>query len=217
MIMNNAVNAKVLTVGIAGGSCGGKTVLTDNIRKNFSGGICVLHQDNYYKHRADLSFEERAGLNYDCPAAFDTELLIRHIEALSEGRGVMTPLYDFGAHLRKTETAEAAPAPVVIAEGILVLADERLRELLDVKIFVDSDADERLARRILRDASERGRDAESVIKQYLTTVKPMHELYVEPCKMFADIIVNGGRNPAAIGFLANVIGRYRPQTLPFAQ
>ena len=194
--------SKVLTIGIAGGTGSGKTTITRRIQRCFGNGVCTLYHDNYYKSRDDISLEERARLNYDEPAAFDTDLLVSQLRQLRNGESVRCPVYDFTVHNRSDKTLLVRPAPVILVEGILILADPALCDALDIKVFVDTDADVRILRRIVRDVRDRGRSLESVVNQYLTTVKPMHELYVEPSRRRADVIVpQGGHNEVAMELL----------------
>ena len=193
---------KVLTIGIAGGTGSGKTTITRRLQRTFGRNICTLYHDNYYKARNDIPLEERSRLNYDEPAAFDTELMVRHLRQLQNGESILCPVYDFTVHNRSERTVRVDPAPVILVEGILILADPALCAAMDIKIFVDTDADVRILRRIVRDVRDRGRSLESVVNQYLTTVKPMHEMYVEPSRRQADIIVpEGGRNEVAMTLL----------------
>lgn len=160
--------------------------------------MSILYHDNYYKQHDDMPYEERCRLNYDHPDAFDTELLIADLQALRRGEAVHSPTYDYTVHNRAAETVEVRPARVILVEGILVFVDPALRELMDIKLFVDTDADVRILRRIMRDVKKRGRSLDSVVQQYLTTVKPMHEQFVEPSKRYADLIVpEGGKNKDA--------------------
>jgi len=185
-------------IGIAGGTGSGKTTLTEHLVSRFGDDIAVVHHDNYYK-RQDCSFEERCKQNYDHPDAFDTDLMIRDLKKLKAGETIYCPVYDYAIHNRTDETVEIKPAKVVIVEGILIFQSKELRDLLDIKIFVETDADVRILRRIVRDVKERGRTLDSVVSQYLTTVKPMHEQFVEPSKRKADLIVpEGGRNLVAL-------------------
>ncbi|MCQ2413829.1 MAG: uridine kinase [Clostridia bacterium] len=198
-----------LTVGIAGGSGSGKTTLTNGLAARFHEKAALLRHDDYYKAHDDLTPEERAALNYDCPEAFDTDLLIEHIKTLRSGKPVESPIYDFTVHNRTDKTRTVNPAPVILVEGILIFADRELADLLDLKIFVETDPDVRLVRRIMRDVKRRERTLESVVEQYLSTVKPMYETYVEPSKKLADIIVpEGARNPAAFEMLADRIDKH---------
>ncbi len=193
---------KTLTIGIAGGTGSGKTTITRRLQKRFGGSVCTLYHDNYYRSRDDIPFEERKRLNYDEPAAFETELLIRQLRELKEGKTIRCPTYDFTVHNRAADTLTVRPAPVILVEGILIFENETLCREMDVKVFVDTDADVRILRRIVRDVRDRGRSLESVVNQYLTTVKPMHERYVEPSRRRADIIVpEGGRNEVAMSLL----------------
>ena len=187
-----------IIIGVAGGTGSGKTTLTRRLKERFGDEMTVISHDNYYKAHDDMTYEERSRLNYDHPDAFDTDLLVEHIKALRAGETVACPVYDFTQHNRSKETLLIAPTGVIVVEGILIFADSKLRDLMDVKIFVDTDADVRILRRIVRDVRKRGRSLESVVTQYLTTVKPMHEQFVEPSKRFADVIVpEGGKNRAA--------------------
>ena len=180
-----------LIIGIAGGTGSGKTTLVENLKEQFGADISVLPHDNYYAAHHDMSLEERQALNYDHPAAFDTDL--------KAGKTVQCPVYDYAIHDRTEETLTLAPNKVILVEGILIFENKALRDLMDIKIFVDTDADVRILRRILRDVKERGRTLESVMEQYLTTVKPMHEQFVEPSKRYADVIVpEGGKNLVAL-------------------
>ena len=192
----------VMTIGIAGGTGSGKTTITRRLLQKFSSNVSVIYHDNYYKAHNDLNYEQRSLLNYDCPDAFDTELMLRDLKRLRAGEAIRCPVYDYTIHNRSEKTVLVKPSPVVIVEGILILQDPRLCELLDIKIFVDTDADVRILRRIVRDVRGRGRSLESVVDQYLTTVKPMHEMYVEPSKRNADIIIpEGGHNLVAMDML----------------
>ena len=192
----------IMIIGIAGGTGSGKTTLTQRIKEAFHDNVVVLSHDYYYKSNSNLSFEERTKLNYDHPNAFDTDLLVEHMQALREGKTIHHPVYSFVEHTRLEETVEVKPAKVIILEGILIFENKELCDLMDIKVFVDTDADLRLARRILRDVRERGRSMESVIDQYTTTVKPMHEEFVEPSKKYADVIIpEGGFNSVAVQML----------------
>lgn len=199
-----------ILIGIAGGSGSGKTTLADRLMECFGQDeVSILRHDSYYRRHDDMTYEERTKLNYDSPEAYETELLCRHIEMLKRGEPVDVPVYDFTIHNRSDKTERVEPAPVIVLEGILIFADPRLLELMDIKIYVDTDADERILRRLRRDVRDRGRSIDSVIGQYLGTVKPMHELYVEPSKRAADIIVpRGGENAVALEML---IDRVRKQ------
>lgn len=189
---------KPLIIGIAGGSGSGKTTLAERIALHFGDVVATLRHDDYYKEQKGLSLAERAAINYDHPDAFDTDLLIAHITALSNGQAIEAPIYDYTVHDRSAKTRRVEPRDVVLLEGILILENEVLRSLLDIKLFVDTDADVRILRRITRDVKGRGRSLDSVIGQYLATVKPMHEAFVEPSKKYADLIVpEGGQNAVA--------------------
>ena len=188
---------KTTVIGIAGGTGSGKSTFTNRLKAAFGDQVTVLYHDNYYRARDDVPFEERKKINYDHPDAFETELLLEQLKRLKEGRAIDCPVYDYTQHNRSRQVLRIEPRPVVLLEGILVLADPRLRELLDIKIYVEADADERILRRVMRDVKERGRDIEGVVQQYLTTVKPMHYLYVEPTRSLADLVINSGRNETA--------------------
>ena len=200
---------KVLVIGIAGGTGSGKTTLMKNLIARFGDVVTVLSHDNYYRRHDELTYEERSALNYDEPAAMETELMVRHLDALRHGQEIDCPVYDFTVHNRSDETIRVVPKKVIIVEGILIFADEDLRDLMDIKIFVDTDADVRLCRRIKRDVNKRGRSLESVLTQYQTTVKPMHEKYVEPSKKYADLVVpEGGKNFVALDMIMDRIQRH---------
>ena len=192
-------------IGIAGGTGSGKTTLTEHLARRFGADISVVHHDNYYK-RQNVPFEIRCLQNYDHPDAFDTDLMIEHLKALKAGQAIECPVYSYTDHNRTDETVTIRPTKVVIVEGILIFADKALRDLLDIKIFVETDADVRILRRALRDVEERGRSMQSVVQQYLTTVKPMHEQFVEPSRKFADIVVlEGGHNLVALDMIVQRI------------
>ncbi len=191
--------SNIMVIGIAGGSGCGKTTITQSLIDRFGGEVSVIHHDNYYKAHHDIPFEERRLLNYDHPSAFDTDLLIEHIRALRAGQPIRCPVYDYSIHDRTEETITVYPTRVIIVEGILIYENPELCGLMDIKIYVDADADVRILRRIRRDVLERGRSLDSVITQYLSTVKPMHEQFVEPSKRRADVIVpEGGHNLVAL-------------------
>ena len=193
---------QVMVIGIAGGTGSGKTTITRRLMQRFGGDVSVIYHDNYYKAHHDMPYEERAKLNYDHPDAFDTDLLIQAVRDLKAGKTVTCPVYDYTVHDRSSETITVRPARVVIVEGILIFENRELCDLMDIKVFVDTDADVRILRRIIRDVRDRGRSLESVVNQYLNTVKPMHERYVEPSKRNADIIVpEGGHNRVALELL----------------
>ncbi len=204
---------KILVIGIAGGTGSGKTTLMKNLIARFAGDVTVLSHDNYYKRHDELPYEERCKLNYDEPAALETDLMARHLEALRRGESILCPVYDFTVHNRSDETVRIVPQRVIIVEGILIFENRQLRDLMDIKIFVDTDADVRLCRRIKRDVNKRGRTLESVLLQYQQTVKPMHEKYVEPSKRFADIVVpEGGKNTVALDMIMLTIQRHLEQS-----
>jgi len=189
----------MMMIGIAGGTGSGKTTITNCLVDRFGGDVSVVHHDNYYKAHHDMPYEERCLLNYDHPDAFDSERMIADLRALKRGETIFCPVYDYTIHDRSDRTVEIRPTPVVIVEGILIYALPELCRELDIKIFVDTDADVRILRRIQRDVQERGRSLDSVISQYLTTVKPMHEQFVEPGKKRADVIIpEGGQNLVAL-------------------
>lgn len=199
----------IMIIGIAGGSGSGKTTLTYKIKVAFEDKVVVLSHDYYYKANSELSYEERTKLNYDHPNAFDTDLLIEHVRALKSGQAIKHPVYSFVEHTRLDELVEVQPAKVVIVEGILIFENKELCDLMDIKVFVDTDADVRIVRRLLRDVKERGRDIDSVIDQYLNTVKPMHEQFVDPSKKRADIIIpEGGFNSVALNMLMDQVGNF---------
>ncbi len=200
--MNN-----ILVIGIAGGSGSGKTTLLKNLIETFGEDVAVLSHDNYYKRHDDLSYEERTLLNYDEPDAFDTSLMVYQLDCLCHGEAIECPVYDYTVHNRSNQTIHVEPRPVIIVEGIMIFENAQLRDLMDIRIFVDTDADIRICRRIKRDVNKRGRTLESVIAQYQATVKPMHEKYVEPSKKYASIVVpEGGKNLVALDM---IIGRIR--------
>ncbi|MBR6004156.1 MAG: uridine kinase [Lachnospiraceae bacterium] len=199
----------ILIIGIAGGTGSGKTTITNKLVDKFGGDVSVIKHDNYYKEHHDMAYEERSKLNYDHPNSLDTDLMIEHIKALKEGKSVECPVYDFTIHDRSDETVTIKPTKVLIIEGILIFQDKRLCKEMDIKIFVDTDADVRILRRILRDVKERGRSLDSVVDQYLATVKPMHETYVEPSKKNADIIIpEGGHNIVALDMVIDRVNAH---------
>ena len=198
-----------MIIGIAGGSGSGKTTLARNIINHFEGRVSILRHDDYYRSQKDISVEERAKLNYDHPDAFDNDLLIDHLDALSKGHHIDSPIYDYSIHDRSDNTRYVESTDVIILEGILIFAISEVLERLNMKIYVDTDADVRILRRIIRDVKKRGRTLDSVVTQYLTTVKPMHEAFVEPSKKYADIIIpEGGKNPVAYGMIIDRITTY---------
>ena len=191
-----------MLIGIAGGTGSGKTTLTRHLKEHFGGDVTVIGHDSYYKRQEGKTYEERAQVNYDHPNAFDTELLIQHLRELKAGRSIQCPVYSYADHNRTDQTVTITPTKVIIVEGILIFQNPTLREMFDIKIFVETDADERILRRCLRDVEERGRTLQSVVNQYLTTVKPMHEKYVEPSRKYADIVVlEGGHNLVALDII----------------
>ena len=195
-----------LFIGIAGGSGSGKTTLAERLAEHFGDRLSLLRHDDYYKAQSDLTLEERATLNFDHPDAFDSSLLVQHLGALRQGQDVLCPIYNYSQHDRSAETRLVKANEVIVLEGILIFENPEIRDRLDIKIFVDTDADVRIIRRIKRDVSCRGRDLDSVISQYFATVKPMHEAFVEPSKRYADIIVpEGGMNRVALEMIAQRI------------
>ena len=197
---------KPMIVGVAGGTGSGKTTLAAHIAKSFGDGVAVITHDSYYRLQQGMTYEQRCLTNYDHPDAFETDLLCAHLDALCRGESVDVPVYDYTIHNRSDQTVCVKPAPLIVLEGILIFSDADLRERMDLRIFVDTDADERILRRILRDTKERARSLDSVVSQYLTTVKPMHEAFVEPFKRYADVIVpGGGNNPVALEMIVQCI------------
>lgn len=196
-----------ILIGITGGTGSGKSTIAQEIYKKFGEQcIAMIEQDSYYRDQSEISFEERVKTNYDHPDAFDTALLIKHLKKLLSGQAVEKPIYDFEVHNRKKETVRVEPRDIIILEGILILQEMEIRNLLDIKIYVDTDADVRIIRRLLRDINERGRTVDSVINQYLNVVRPMHMQFTEPTKRYADIIIpEGGHNKVAIDIIvANI-------------
>ena len=199
----------ILVIGIAGGTGSGKTTLMKNLVEKFRDHVTVLSHDNYYKRHDELTYEQRCGLNYDEPAALETDLMARHLDQLRRGEAIDCPVYDFTVHNRSEETVHIVPRQVIIVEGILIFENQPLRDLMDIRIFVDTDADVRLCRRIKRDVNKRGRSLESVLTQYQQTVKPMHEMYVEPSKKHAHVVVpEGGKNVVALDMIMGRIARH---------
>lgn len=203
----------MLIIGIAGGTGSGKTTVARSVIERLGFGsekVTFISQDNYYKDHSELSMAERERINYDHPFAFDNELLIEHLKCLKDGITAYAPVYDFTVHARSTDsTVELKPNNIVIIEGLHVLSDEKLREQLDIKVFVDTDPDVRILRRVLRDIEERGRTIQSIHQQYLTTVKPMHEAFIEPSKKYADLIIpEGGHNEVGIQLLFVLTEKY---------
>ena len=197
---------KPMIVGVAGGTGSGKTTLAEHIAKAFGDSVTVIAHDSYYRLQVGKTYEERCLTNYDHPDAIETDLLRAHLDALCCGESVEVPVYDFTVHNRSDATVTVQPTPLIVLEGILIFSDAELRDMMDLRVFVDTDADERILRRILRDTKERARSLDSVIAQYLTTVKPMHEAFVEPFKRYADVIVpGGGNNPVALEMIVQCI------------
>ena len=199
----------ILVIGIAGGSGSGKTTLMNNIVSRFEEDITVLSHDSYYKRHDEMTYEERCQLNYDEPAALETDLMVRHLDSLRNGEAIDCPVYDFTVHNRSDEVVRVNPSRIIIVEGILIFENEDLRNLMDIRIFVDADADIRLCRRVKRDVNKRGRSLESVLTQYQQTVKPMYEKYVEPSKKYAHILVpEGGKNTIAQEFIISLLEKH---------
>lgn len=196
-----------IIIGIAGGSGSGKSTFTNRIKKYFGDEVVILYHDNYYRRQDGIPFEKRVSVNYDHPDSLETDLLVEHLKQLKEGKSIECPVYDYSQHNRSSEVIRIDPKPVILVEGILLLADPRIRELLDIKVYVEADADERILRRISRDVKERGRDLDGIIEQYLTTVKPMHYLYVEPTRSKADIVINSGKNDVAFDLFVSKIAQ----------
>lgn len=194
-----------IVIGVAGGSGSGKSTFTNRIKDYFGDDVVVLYHDNYYRRQDGVPFEQRVTVNYDHPDSLETELLVEHLKQLKEGKSIECPVYDYTKTYRSDKVIRIDPKPVILVEGILLLADPRVRDLLDIKVYVEADADERILRRISRDVEERGRDLNGIIKQYLTTVKPMHYLYVEPTRSKADIVINSGKNDIAFDLFVSKI------------
>lgn len=198
---------KPYIIGIAGGSGSGKSTFAMKIKESFPSDVSLISCDNYYIPHDDLPLESRAHLNYDAPEALEFDLMVKHLEELKSGRAALCPVYDFSLHTRTDKVSKIEPRPIILIDGILIFHNPALRECMDLKIYVETDADERILRRAKRDMQERGRDLDSVIDQYLTTVKPMHNTYVNPTKVFADIILNGGKNEQAFQLVRAQIER----------
>ena len=203
-----------IIIGIAGGTGSGKSTLTERLRDHFGQNeVSVINHDSYYKRHDELPYAERCKLNYDHPDSFDTELMVKHLQALRRGKAVEVPVYNYAINNRSDQTITVRPAPVIIVEGILIFTSPELCDLMDLKVFVDTDADVRILRRIVRDVKARGRTLDSVVTQYLTTVKPMHEQFVEPSKRKADLIVpEGGRNEVALDMLIKWVSNHLAKT-----
>lgn len=200
---------KPIVIGIGGGTGSGKTTLVNRIKERFGKDVCVVSHDSYYKDHPELPLAERKKLNYDQPDAFETDLMVRDVEALRRGESIFCPVYDYSIYNRSGKTIRIDPAKVILLEGIMIFENKALRDLMDIKVFVDADADVRLLRRLARDVNTRGRTLESVMQQYLETVKPMHEQYVEPTKKFCDIVVpGGGQNQVALDLLISRIAAH---------
>lgn len=202
------MKSNTLIIGVAGGTGSGKSTFTQNLKHAFGDNLTILYFDNYYKNRSTVPEAERKHINYDCPDALDTNLLIEHVKLLRKGVAIECPQYDFATHTRKPDFKLIHPNQILVVEGILAFHDLELRNLFDIKIYVDSDADERILRRTMRDIQTRGRKLEDVVLQYLNTVKPMHNLYVEPTKQYADIIITGGLNPTALDVIISKLKLY---------
>lgn len=199
---------KPLIIGIAGGSASGKSSISEQLKERYeqSGSVVIIRQDDYYKDQSEKTMEERVKTNYDHPFAFDNELLVANLQVLLKGEAIQKPIYDFVKHTRSSKTEVVKPSDVIVLEGLFILEDEKLRSLCDMKIFVDTDADVRFIRRLLRDVKERGRTLDSVVEQYQTTVREMHNLFVEPSKRYADVIIpEGGKNSVALDLLITKI------------
>lgn len=194
-----------IVIGVAGGTGSGKSTFTNRLKAELRDHISVLYHDNYYRRQDEKTFEERKLTNYDHPDALETDLLVRHIQELKAGKVIYSPTYDYARHNRSDKTIRVEPRGILLVEGILVLQDPRLRELLDIKIYVEADADERILRRAIRDVKYRGRNLEDIYRQYITTVKPMHYLYVAPTKAMADIVINSGMNDVAFDMVRTKI------------
>lgn len=189
-------------IGIAGGTGSGKSTFTNRIKARFGDEVSIIYHDSYYKRQDGVPFEERKHVNYDHPDAFETDLLIEHLKQLKAGKEIQCPVYDYADHNRTDKTVLIKPSRIIIIEGILCMQNEELRSMMDIKVFVEADADERILRRVLRDVEERGRDIRGIIEQYLTTVKPMHYVYVEPTRAMADIVINSGLNDVAFDIMS---------------
>ncbi|MFG0213210.1 uridine kinase [Brevibacillus porteri] len=205
-------------IGVAGGSGSGKTTVAKELYRQFQNdSVTMIEQDSYYKDQSHLSPEERALTNYDHPFAFDNDLLLAHLQELLQGKAIQKPIYDFKEHNRKPEQIQVDPKDVIILEGMLILEDERIRDLMDIKVFVDTDADVRIVRRIVRDIEERGRSLDSVVTQYLNVVRPMHLQFIEPTKRYADVIMpEGGYNRVALDLLSTKISNILLEKQQFA-
>ncbi len=203
---------KCVVIGVAGGTGSGKSTFTKRLKDELGDGVSVILHDNYYRSRDGVPFEERKKINYDHPDALETDLLVRHLQALRAGETIRCPVYDYTAHNRSPETVAVRPGSIIIVEGILVLQDARLCSQFDIKIYVEADADERILRRAARDMAERGRDFGDITRQYLETVKPMHYLYVEPTRAKADIVINSGMNDVALDLVKTKVMALQMET-----
>ena len=202
-----------IVIGIAGGTGSGKTTITRKLAEHFGSLVTVIYHDNYYKAHHDLSYDERSALNYDHPDAFENDRIARDLKQLREGKTIECPIYDYTIHDRSENTLTIHPSQVIIVEGIMIFYPKEIRDQLDIRIFIDADADERILRRLLRDVKERGRSLDSVVNQYLGTVKPMHEAFVEPSKRYADIIIpRGGENQVALDMVINRVQAHLNQS-----
>lgn len=209
---DNKINRKICVLGVAGGSASGKTTIINKVKEYFGNDIAVISHDNYYKAHNEMPYEERCKLNYDHPDSFESERMAEDVRKLIKGHSIEMPVYDYCIHNRSSETVTVEPKQVIILEGILVLENRELRDLMDIKIYVDTDADERLMRRIKRDMLERGRSIESILTQYSQTVKTMHEEFVEPSKKYADIIIpRGGENAPGLDMLTTYLTKMLKQ------
>ena len=194
-----------ILIGIAGGTGSGKSTFTNRLKEAFKDDVAVIYHDNYYKRQDDVPFEDRKKVNYDHPDSLETDLMLQHLELLKSGHAIDCPVYDYSQHNRSDKILHIEPKKIILAEGILLLSDPRIRNMIDIKIYVEADADERILRRIVRDVKERGRDLDNIVEQYLTTVKPMHYLYVEPTRALADIVINSGMNDVAFDVVQSKI------------
>lgn len=194
-----------IIIGIAGGTGSGKSTFTNRLKEAFKDDVAVIYHDNYYKRQDNVPFEDRKKVNYDHPDSLETDLMLQHLELLKSGHAIDCPVYDYSQHNRSDKILHIEPKKIILAEGILLLSDPRIRNMIDIKIYVEADADERILRRIVRDVKERGRDLDNIVEQYLTTVKPMHYLYVEPTRALADIVINSGMNDVAFDVVQSKI------------
>ena len=194
-----------IIIGIAGGTGSGKSTFTNRLKEAFKDDVAVIYHDNYYKRQDDVPFEDRKKVNYDHPDSLETDLMLQHLELLKSGHAIDCPVYDYSQHNRSDKILHIEPKKIILAEGILLLSDPRIRSMIDIKIYVEADADERILRQIVRDVKERGRDLDNIVDQYLTTVKPMHYLYVEPTRALADIVINSGMNDVAFDVVQSKI------------